>query len=85
MVKVLLCGLGSIGQRHARNLRTLLGDEVELLAYRVRGLKRAVAPETGTMTDADGTPIDVEQVLGIRAFTSLGQMYVLILMRATLP
>jgi predicted dehydrogenase len=36
-VKVLICGLGSIGQRHARNLRTLLGDELELLAYRVRG------------------------------------------------
>jgi predicted dehydrogenase len=36
-VKVLICGLGSIGQRHARNLRTLLGDELELSAYRVRG------------------------------------------------
>jgi predicted dehydrogenase len=36
-LKILICGLGSIGQRHARNLRTLLGDELELLAYRVRG------------------------------------------------
>jgi predicted dehydrogenase len=36
-VKILLAGLGSIGRRHARNLRALLGDELELLAYRVRG------------------------------------------------
>jgi predicted dehydrogenase len=32
----LFVGLGGIGQRHLRNLRTLLGDEVEVLAYRVR-------------------------------------------------
>ena len=35
-MKILVAGLGSIGQRHARNLRTLLGDELELQAYRVR-------------------------------------------------
>jgi predicted dehydrogenase len=36
-MKALFIGLGGIGQRHLRNLRTLLGDEVEILAYRVRG------------------------------------------------
>jgi predicted dehydrogenase len=34
-MKVLFTGLGSIGQRHLRNLRKLLGDSVEVLAYRV--------------------------------------------------
>jgi predicted dehydrogenase len=33
-MKLLFCGLGSIGQRHLRNLRTLMGDRVEVLAYR---------------------------------------------------
>ncbi len=35
--KVLFVGLGGVGQRHLRNVRTLLGDSVEVLAYRVRG------------------------------------------------
>lgn len=35
-MRALIVGLGSIGQRHARNLRTLLGDDVELLALRAR-------------------------------------------------
>ena len=35
-MKVLFTGLGSIGQRHLRNLRELLGGSVEVLAYRVR-------------------------------------------------
>jgi predicted dehydrogenase len=35
-VKILFCGLGGIGQRHLRNLRQLLGDKLEVHAYRVR-------------------------------------------------
>jgi predicted dehydrogenase len=35
-MKVLMAGLGGIGQRHVRNLRTLLGSEAEIMAYRVR-------------------------------------------------
>jgi len=31
-----MVGLGAIGQRHARNFRTLLGDQLELLAFRSR-------------------------------------------------
>lgn len=34
--KVLFVGLGSAGQRHLRNLRRLYGQEIEVLAYRVR-------------------------------------------------
>lgn len=35
-MKVLMIGMGGIGQRHVRNLRLLLGDAVDILAYRVR-------------------------------------------------
>jgi predicted dehydrogenase len=33
-MKALFVGLGSIGQRHLRNLRRLLGDKVDVIAYR---------------------------------------------------
>jgi predicted dehydrogenase len=36
-MKILIAGLGAIGQRHLRNLNTLLGAQAEILAYRVRG------------------------------------------------
>lgn len=39
-MKILMIGLGSIGQRHLRNIRSLYGNEVEIIAYRVRGLPR---------------------------------------------
>lgn len=35
-----MIGLGSIGQRHLRNIRRVCGEEAEILAYRVRGLQR---------------------------------------------
>lgn len=37
MTRFLFVGLGAIGQRHLRNLRALLGAEVEIAAYRTRG------------------------------------------------
>mgnify|MGYP000884380662 CR=1 FL=1 len=33
-MKILFVGLGSIGQRHLRNLRQLLGSSIDVLAYR---------------------------------------------------
>ncbi len=41
-MKILMIGLGGIGQRHTRNLRTLFGNDVEILAYRVRGQSEAL-------------------------------------------
>lgn len=35
-MKILMVGLGGIGQRHVRNLRTLMGSEIEILAFRFR-------------------------------------------------
>lgn len=52
-MRFLFVGLGGIGQRHLRNLRAIVGDEAEVLAYRQRGLGRtltdrlAVESETG--------------------------------------
>ena len=36
-IKILFVGLGSIGQRHLRNLRHIWGDKIEILAYRSIG------------------------------------------------
>jgi predicted dehydrogenase len=44
VLKILVVGLGAIGQRHVRNLRAILGDAVDILAYRVRRLPRVVTP-----------------------------------------
>ncbi len=43
-MRILMVGLGGIGQRHARNLRALLGDSVEITAYRVRRQMHVVTP-----------------------------------------
>ena len=66
-MRVLIAGLGAIGQRHARNLRTLRPD-IELLAYRQRRLRHVI-----TETLACDAGRDVEAELGIRAFTDLGE------------
>jgi predicted dehydrogenase len=61
-----MCGLGSIGQRHVRNLRALLGDQVEILAYR----NRASSPVLNAdMTVKPGA--DLESTYQIRSFTNL--------------
>lgn len=65
-MKILMVGLGGIGQRHLRNLRALLGGDVEILAYRVRGLTSVVTP----MLQLDDK-LDVEKVYGLRVFGDL--------------
>lgn len=61
-MRVLIAGLGAIGQRHARNLRALCGSSVELTTYRIRGLRHVVTESL----ERDDTE-DVEQSLGISA------------------
>ena len=65
-MRILVVGLGGIGQRHVRNLRALLGDRVEIIAWRVRRLSRVVTP----ILQSDES-LDVERVYGIRVFDSL--------------
>lgn len=65
-MKVLIAGLGSIGQRHARNLRRLLGDSVEILAYRTRGLPHVI---TESMQIDEAEPVETRYA--IRSLTNL--------------
>lgn len=65
-MKVLFAGLGSIGQRHFRNLRALLRDQVEILAYRAHGESPVLNAD---MTVRHG--IDMETAYGIRSFGNL--------------
>lgn len=66
-MKVLIAGLGSIGQRHVRNLRALAGPEVEIIAYRVRR-------DTAVLTDSLGVEsgTGLEEKYGIATYTDLG-------------
>src|SRR5207237_1658210 len=61
-----IIGLGGVGQRHVRNLRALLGNDVELLAYRVRRLSHIVTPTL----DVDRIR-DVETEYDIHVFARL--------------
>lgn len=72
-MRVLFCGLGGIGQRHLRNLRTLLGDKLEVHAYRVRGQKHklqddlTIAPNADVETDYRITVhTDLPQALALK-------------------
>jgi predicted dehydrogenase len=65
-MKALFCGLGSIGQRHLRNLRMLLGDGAEILAYRTRKETPVLNPDMTVRTGAN-----LEDVYGIRSFNRL--------------
>jgi predicted dehydrogenase len=67
-MKILMIGLGGIGQRHTRNLRALLGNDVEIIAYRVRRQTHVVTPSMG----AD-TLRNVEEEYSIRAFSSIDE------------
>lgn len=62
--KILIAGLGSIGQRHARNLRTILGASLDLLAYRVRGRSHVIGAPGSTAANP-------ESAYNIRSFTDL--------------
>lgn len=65
-MKALFCGLGSIGQRHLRNLRALHGDSIEVLAFRARG--------GGPVLNADMTVragADLESAYNLHSFSRL--------------
>lgn len=63
---ILMIGLGSIGQRHVRNLKRLLGDRCEISAYRVRRLQQTFSD---TMQIRDG--VDLETEYHIKVYTDL--------------
>ena len=65
-MRALIIGLGSIGQRHVRNLRAILGDDVEIIAYRVRRLKHVVTAKL----EADMNR-NVEEEFSISAYSNM--------------
>jgi predicted dehydrogenase len=65
-MKILMIGLGGVGQRHLRNLRAVLGNDVDIIAYRVRRLSSVITP---TLQLDDN--LDVEKVYGLRVFGDL--------------
>ncbi len=62
-MKVLVVGLGGIGQRHMRNVREKFGNDVEIIAYRVRKLSLTVSQ---TLEVEEG--INVEDKYNIKAY-----------------
>lgn len=65
-MKILMIGLGSIGQRHLRNIRRIYGDSVEIIAYRVRGLKRTFSDDMQIREN-----VSLEEEFKIRSFSDL--------------
>ncbi len=65
-MKALIVGLGGVGQRHVRNLVSLLGDRLELIAYRTRRLSTVL---TDRLQVEPGS--ELESKYRIRAFTDL--------------
>lgn len=67
-MRVLFCGLGGVGQRHLRNLRSILGNELETHAYRVRRQRHKLQDNLSIEANAD-----VEIDYGIIVHTDLDQ------------
>lgn len=66
MLRCLFVGLGKIGQRHLRNLRSVAGDAVEVSAFRIRGDNHVLDDESKIVED-DG----LCERYGVRVFDDL--------------
>ena len=65
-MKILMIGLGSIGQRHLRNIRQLFGDRHEIIAYRTRRLMQTFSDNLKIREN-----VNLEEEYGLTVFTSL--------------
>jgi len=61
-----MAGLGAIGQRHLRNLKTLIGDDLQVLAWRQRGGQQVLSD---TLTVQPG--LTLRDFYAIREFDDL--------------
>jgi predicted dehydrogenase len=61
-MRILIVGLGAIGQRHGRNLRALCGDGVQLLALRRRRLPHVI---TDSLERDDSRNVEAELALTV--------------------
>ena len=66
--RCLFVGLGGVGQRHLRNLRTLLGDSVQVSAYRVRRERQTLDDNLQVLPG-----VDLEQRYGVEVSPDLEQ------------
>ena len=67
-MKILFIGLGSAGQRHLRNTKKIMGDSVEIIAYRARKLSRVFDDNLNVVSGKS-----LAQTYGIREFYDLQQ------------
>jgi predicted dehydrogenase len=65
-MKLLIVGLGSIGQRHVRCLQELFGDEHEIIAYRQRGLNLEITKDLQAREN-----VRLEDRYGVRSYYKL--------------
>ncbi|MBE5870292.1 MAG: Gfo/Idh/MocA family oxidoreductase [Lachnospiraceae bacterium] len=65
-MKFLMIGLGSIGQRHLRNIRRIYGEDAQIIAYRVRGLQRTFSDTMQIRKN-----VSLEEEFRIRSFGDL--------------
>ena len=69
-MNILVIGLGSIGQRHIRNLRKLYGDKINLYAFRERN--NSVFPdEKGKLRNGN-----IEAVYNIRTYFDIDKCFI---------
>ena len=67
-MKILIVGLGGIGQRHVRNLRALIGPKADIIAFRYRNDPKVL---TDQLEIEEGT--NLVEKYAIRVHTDLGQ------------
>lgn len=65
---ILMIGLGSIGQRHLRNIKKLFGDKHEIIAYRTRRLQQTFSDD---MQICEG--VELEKEYGLTVFSDISQ------------
>lgn len=67
-MRVLMIGLGSIGQRHLRNLKRIYGENLDIFAYRTRRLQQTFSDN---MQIREG--VRLEEEFGIKVYTNLDE------------
>lgn len=65
-MKILMIGLGSVGQRHLRNIKRVYGDKFEIIAFRTRRLQETFSDN---MQIRDG--INLEAEYGLKVYSDL--------------
>ena len=68
-MNILVIGLGSIGQRHIRNLRKLYGDTINLYAFRERN-NSVFLDDNGHLRDGK-----IEDVYNVKSYFNIDKCF----------